>query len=327
MRLHENKKLFNDAIRAAGERMGMPDIYIEKDYWVTLALHAIFTSDIGKESVFKGGTSLSKCYGLIYRFSEDIDMVVFRKDGETRNELKNKIKAITKAVHDKLPEIEVEGITHKKGMIRKTAHSYPNEFDGEYGQVRKEIIVEATWLGYFEPYIEKEVHSYVYEMMMASSQESIVSEYGLEPFKVWVLDVKRTICEKIMSLVRFSYEDDAIGALSNKVRHSYDLHLLLKEEELSKYLESSDFEEMLFKVAEDDKESFKNNNKWLVHHPSEALIFKNAENTWEQIKSVYERSFAQLVYRDLPAAEEIEQTIKRISARLKEISQWDLKIE
>ncbi len=318
--------LFDQAIRATGERMNIPDIYIEKDYWVTFALYAIFTNDVGKESVFKGGTSLSKCYGLIHRFSEDIDMVVFRKAEETGNELKNKIKAITKAVHAKLPEVEVEGITHKRGMIRKTAHSYPNEFEGEYDQVRREIIVEASWLGYFEPYVEKEVHSYVYQMMMDTGQKEMVVEYKLEPFKVWALEVKRTICEKIMSLVRVSYEENPIETLSNKVRHTYDLHLLLKDVELSDYFDSNDFIDMIIRVAQDDVGSFRNNNKWLENHPSDALIFKDVDGTWEQIKTVYEGSFSQLVFRDLPPSADVRQTLVRISARLKEIEEWDIAV-
>jgi len=237
------------------------------------------------------------------------------------------IKAITEKVGEVLPEIQVEGITQKLGMNRKTVHSYPQVFDGYFGQVRKEIIVEATWLGYFEPYVEKEVHSYVYEMMMTTGQEKMVVEYGLEPFKVWALDVKRTICEKIMSLVRFSYEENPIEALSNKVRHTYDLHLLLKDGELSDYFDSDDFKEMLIRVAQDDVGSFKNNNKWLMNQPSDALIFKDVEGIWEQIKTVYEGSFSQLVFRDLPSSADVRKTLVRISTRLKEIEEWDVEVE
>ncbi len=69
MRLHENKKLFQDAVIAASQQKGIPEIYIEKDYWVTFALYNIFKNEIGKETVFKGGTALSKCFGLVQRFS------------------------------------------------------------------------------------------------------------------------------------------------------------------------------------------------------------------------------------------------------------------
>lgn len=60
---------------AAGEIIGVPASVIEKDYWVTQALRALQLAHPG-EFIFKGGTSLSKAYGLIERFSEDIDLLV-----------------------------------------------------------------------------------------------------------------------------------------------------------------------------------------------------------------------------------------------------------
>lgn len=124
MKLHKNKELFQDAIIATSQQKRIPEIYVEKDYWVTLALFTIFNDEIGKETVFKGGTALSKCHQLVERFSEDIDLVVLRKEGETNNQLKSKIKKISKCVTQVIPEIEINGITNKLGMIRKTAHSY-----------------------------------------------------------------------------------------------------------------------------------------------------------------------------------------------------------
>ena len=55
MNLHQNKAFFKDAVIAASQRFGIPEIYIEKDYWVTLALKEIFHSDIANQIVFKGG--------------------------------------------------------------------------------------------------------------------------------------------------------------------------------------------------------------------------------------------------------------------------------
>jgi len=69
MNLHTNKQLFQDAVIATAQRFSIPEIYIEKDYWVTVALHSIFHSPIANEAVFKGGTALSKCHKLIERFS------------------------------------------------------------------------------------------------------------------------------------------------------------------------------------------------------------------------------------------------------------------
>jgi predicted nucleotidyltransferase component of viral defense system len=144
MKLHLNKQLFKDAIMVTAEQLNIPPIYIEKDYWITYVLFTIFNNEIGKETIFKGDTALSKCYSLINRFSEDIDLLVIRREGETDAKLKNKIRTIGKVVEAYLPEIKIPGLTQKMGMNRKTAHSYNKEFQGDFGQIRDAIIVEAT---------------------------------------------------------------------------------------------------------------------------------------------------------------------------------------
>ena len=161
MRLHENEKLFIQSVKYTAQLRGIKDIYIEKDYWVTYALHVIFNSEAATYAVFKGGTALSKCYGIIERFSEDIDMVVLNEDGDSGNQLKKKLKKLSKVIEAVLPEIEVAEITNKRGMIRKTAHSYKKQFDGNFGQVRDFLVLESSWLGYHEPYAQVNISSYI----------------------------------------------------------------------------------------------------------------------------------------------------------------------
>ncbi|MBL0280577.1 MAG: nucleotidyl transferase AbiEii/AbiGii toxin family protein [Bacteroidetes bacterium] len=325
MKLHENKILFRQAVQFTADQMKIPAIYVEKDYWVTYALYTIFNNDIGKDTVFKGGTALSKCYNMIERFSEDIDLVVLRRQGETDSKLKSKLKAISTVVETVLPEVDIEGITHKMGMNRKTAHSYNKEFKGDYGQVRDVIILESTWLGYYEPYTTKSIVSFVGQMMLNTNQSDIAKENGLLPFDLLALEPIRTICEKIMSLVRFSYGENPIDDLKKKIRHTYDLHQLLKQAEFLKFLQSTDFDEMLLKVANDDVASFRNNN-WLNYHPKEALILKILENVWSELKTMYNGDFKNLVYGELPKEEAVLETLKMIQERLKTIS-WTIKIE
>ena len=272
MKLHQNKELFSDAVLAASQRFNIPEIYIEKDYWVTLALYEIFHSEIASQAVFKGGTALSKCLKLIDRFSEDIDIVVLKNEEETDTQLKKKLKTITEKVSQVMPEIQLEGITNKMGQIRKTAHQYAKHgFNGNYGHVREQIILEATWLGNFEPYTVGEVSSYLTDLMKATNQQALIEQYTMQPFKVQVLSKERTLCEKIMSLVRFSNTPEPYTDLSNKIRHVYDIHMMLKNQEVAAFFESKAFNEMLLKVGQDDVISFKNNNAWVESHPSNAL--------------------------------------------------------
>ncbi|SDF26762.1 nucleotidyl transferase AbiEii/AbiGii toxin family protein [Cellulophaga baltica] len=325
MKLHENKVLFKQSIAFTAQQMKILPIYVEKDYWVTYALSLIFKDAIGTEAIFKGGTALSKCFGLIERFSEDIDLVVLKGDEESGNQLKNKLKKITNVVGAKLTEVNEEGITNKVGMIRKIAYQYPKTFSGKYGQVRENIIVEATWLGHYEPFQNSTISSYVYDMMEEAGQHQLAEEYGLLPFEVQVLHVNRTICEKIMSLVRFSYGVNPLLDLKNKIRHTYDLHQLLKVSEIYTFFESPDFEAMLLQVGEDDIESFKNNNEWLAFHPKEATLFREPEATWKELENGYTNEFGNLVYGELPSSKEVLETIQKISKRLQAVK-WNIEI-
>lgn len=326
MKLHEDKTLFRQAVQFTADQMKIPTIYVEKDYWVTYALFTIFNNEIGKDTVFKGGTALSKCYNMIERFSEDIDLVVLRREGESNNRLTTKIRTISDVVNAVLPEVNIDGLTQKMGMNRKTAHSYNKEFRGDYGQVRDVIVVEATWLGYSEPYTTKSIVSFVGQMMTDNNQSDIAEENGLLPFDLLALEPIRTICEKIMSLVRFSYGENPMEDLKKKIRHTYDLHQLLKQDEFTAFFHSPAFDGMLLKVANDDVASFKNNNEWLLHHPNEALIFKDLENVWSELKTIYNGDFKNLVYGELPEEEAVLETLKMIQERLKKVS-WTIKIE
>lgn len=324
MNLHTNNQLFQDAVIAAAQRYDIAEIYIEKDYWVTVALHKIFHSAVAGDAVFKGGTALSKCHKLIDRFSEDVDMVVLNNKGESGNQLKNKLKAITDAVSEVMPEVEIEGVTNKKGMIRKTAHQYNKQnFSGSYGQVREQIIVEATWLGSSEPFIMAEVSCYVTEMMKATNQNQLIEQYNLQPFTVKVLSKERTLCEKIMSLVRFSQTQEPYADLSNKIRHIYDVHLMLKNEEVAAFFSSTDFDELLIRVGKDDLVSFKNNNEWLQNHPATAIVFSKPDDTWDRIKTTYRTTFKELVMGELPKEEDLTITLKKIYNRL-QLVKWNL---
>lgn len=86
MNLHQNKTVFLEVIQATSDYMGIPEEFIEKDYFVSLLLKEIVT--LNPNIVFKGGTSLSKCYKLISRFSEDIDINFHNSIKSTNKEKK-----------------------------------------------------------------------------------------------------------------------------------------------------------------------------------------------------------------------------------------------
>ena len=87
MNLHENKKLFTDAVLAASEYLDIQPVYIEKDYWITRSLKLMVQNFNVEKAIFKGGTSLSKAHKIGNRFSEDIDIAISDADTLTGNQL------------------------------------------------------------------------------------------------------------------------------------------------------------------------------------------------------------------------------------------------
>ncbi len=300
MTLHDNPELYKDAIVATSELKGIPEIYIEKDYWVTTALKAIFSSDIAKKAVFKGGTALSKCYGIIERFSEDIDLTILQNCAENPSQLKQRLRAISKIVEPIIPETDIEGITKKTGQVRKTVHSYPKAFESDFGQVREQIIVETSVFGSFEPYETAIIDCFIAEMMRNTNQFALIEKYNLAPFEIQVLSTHRTLCEKLMSLIRFSYSTNAIIDLNNKIRHIYDIHKILLVDDIMTFFNSIDFEVMLVRVGHDDLK-IHGENTWIFNHPSRAIIFSDIDNTWDKLRNTYTTSFKKLLYGELPS--------------------------
>lgn len=145
----------------------------------------------------------------------------------------------------------------------------------------------------------------------------------MAPFTIQVLSKLRTICEKIMSLVRFSRSEEPIAELRNKIRHVYDIHQMLKDEEIRQFFESIDFDEMLIKVGNDDMIGYKNNNDWIPEHPSTALIFDKPQETWEQLSAAYNDNFKDLVTGVFPPEDKLIETLSTVTDRLRKIN-WKI---
>ena len=79
MNLHHDKDAFEELLIGAANELMIPTNIIEKDYYVTIVLKSL--SEKLKDMVFKGGTSLTKCYQLLDRFSEDIDISYTAESG------------------------------------------------------------------------------------------------------------------------------------------------------------------------------------------------------------------------------------------------------
>lgn len=220
MQLHKDKERFHDAIMAASAKFGFEPALIEKDYFATLFLKRATERINGL--VFKGGTSLSKCYKLIDRFSEDVDLTL---DAEhfTQGRKRNSIKELI-AVCDDLELIllnreKIELHTH--GNFNRFEIQYPIKFQSD--DVKSELIVEMTYIQKSYPSEESEASSYIGDFLKEAGSSTILAEYGLEPFCVQVQALQRTLIDKVFALCDYYLSGDT----ERNSRHIYDIAKLL----------------------------------------------------------------------------------------------------
>ncbi len=131
MNLHSDKEAFKEIIALAAEHFGYEQSHVEKDYWVSKILRDISLSEYADKTYFKGGTSLSKAYGLIERFSEDLDLFVFTGNMEASKQAEKTLnKKLSKYIIEQNNDIYKEELSETGGNYRKLYFSYDNVFQG-----------------------------------------------------------------------------------------------------------------------------------------------------------------------------------------------------
>jgi predicted nucleotidyltransferase component of viral defense system len=142
MNLHTKTQDFAEFIKLTAKHFEIAIEFVEKDYWITLILSKLSHSPDMENVVFKGGTSLSKGYRLINRFSEDIDLAMINENLRG-NALKTKIRSVEKEVTTEFTEIIEPNITSKGSMYRKSLFTYPTVVKN-FTKVPKRVIVEMN---------------------------------------------------------------------------------------------------------------------------------------------------------------------------------------
>ncbi|MDE7455227.1 MAG: nucleotidyl transferase AbiEii/AbiGii toxin family protein [Prevotella sp.] len=316
MKLHENEQLFADAINAASRPvteggLGIKSIFIEKDYWICRSLKMMAEGDKDGKAVFKGGTSLSKAYGIGARFSEDIDVAIAKAWTLSGNQLKNLIRRTAKNMTVNLGEIVIPGVTSKGSHYHKAFYAYPRAVATEQVGVIKagQILVEIN--SFANPYPSQKctLSSFLTDFIIKSGNESLIEQYEMQPFEVTVLDKRRTLTEKLVSLLRCSLADNPIPELSAKIRHFYDLHFLLHDTETHTYLQSEDFKADLKALFDHDQQEFEKPDGWQGKTMSDSPLLTDFHTVWKDLQSLYLRELPDLAYQEIPSAEEIEDSI------------------
>lgn len=317
MNLHEDEEAFAELVEVTAETIGLPQIYVEKDYWVTKALKHLSESPHSKEVVFKGGTSLSKAYRLIDRFSEDIDLAIFAQD-KSNSARKKLLKRIENAVTVGLTCLEDDARESKGSKYRKTVYRYPRSIDGSnFGQASPELLIEVNSFTNPEPFESIKLQTLIAEVLAKIDKTDLITQYSLEDFSINVLSVRRTLVEKILGVIKDSYNEEPAEKLSGRIRHLYDICLILKHDEYRDFIIGKDFKPLCNICIEDEESGFFGYSDCFDKPLVDAPLFSNFKDWYLSINSTYTGIFADLVYGDLPTMDEIEDALSFIKKNLK----------
>lgn len=324
MRLHENKQLFAQAITAAGRPienggLGIKPLFIEKDYWISRSLKLMAQGDSDNRAIFKGGTSLSKAYGIGARFSEDIDVAISEAWTLNGNQLKNLIRFTAHNMTDGLTETVIPGLTSKGSHYHKAFYTYPRVVENlPSGAIKAgQILVEINSFANPYPFEMRELRSFLTDYLLMTHNETIIEEYDMQPFTVAVLDKRRTLTEKLVSLIRYSLATDYIPQLRNKIRHFYDLHFLLQDAEVAEYPKSPTFKDDFNTLLLHDQSQFSKPEGWQVKATNDSPLIADFDNVWQSLENTYLSELPELAYKEIPFSQQIKDSLQQILSILK----------
>ncbi len=314
MNLHEDKTVFIELIRATSGHYKIKSEFIEKDYWLTFVLRQLANSNYLQNAVFKGGTSLSKAYKLIDRFSEDIDIAIISESSDSGNNVKNLLRSVEKEITQGFIDFHLEGVTSKGSRYRKSVIQFQSSLDST---ILDKLIIEVNAFANPFPFKQMELSSLVFSFLTFSKNLDYVRLYNLHPFKLNVLSLDQTLIEKMVSLIRFSFDKNPVESLSKKIRHFYDIYFLCSHMDCIKLFESNTIKIRFNKLWEHDLALFDEPDGWKEKLVIDSPLLTDFDGVWNQLKSRYKLELTALAYNSIPPAELIATNFKTLLSRIR----------
>lgn len=232
---HERKELFSETASI----LGVTPAIVEKDFWVSWTLYHLFNDEsLADQLMFKGGTSLSKVFGLIERFSEDIDLILNwdKLTSEDMKEPRSKTKDVklSRDINELAASYIADTLYPKINELVKPVCEcskdddpfvlnirYSSAFPDEY--LRPEIRLEIGPMAAWTPFEERAIHPLVHE--------AFPDLIGEPEFALNVIKAKRTFWEKATILHHEANRPkEAAPQPLRYSRHYYDLAMMVKSD-------------------------------------------------------------------------------------------------
>lgn len=324
----------------AGTRRGISSIVIEKDFWVCWTLKRIFAQKDAAHYIFKGGTSLSKAFAIIRRFSEDIDISIDRKllgysgdrdpaTAPSGKKAKDLLETLAGDVQTYLREMLMPGLTAavtdalggedgwQLTLCENAAieFQYRRSFAGDGYEkieyVRPSVRLEFGGRGELWPSESRSVTSYI--------AEDLPEVFSSPTIPVNVLAVERTFWEKVTLLHAEAHRPAESSVPERLSRHLYDVAVLADSEYGRKAIDSFD---LLRAVAEHKSVFFR--SAWASYEtarPGTLRLLPN-EDRITALKADYEKMSDMFFDKPLPFEQIIDRLMK-LEKTINELRQVD----
>ncbi len=327
------KAIIFDAI---SNQTGMPAFAVEKDWWVTQTLGIIFEMEVGAHLVFKGGTSLSKAWKLIDRFSEDIDLAIDRNflgfTGDLSKKQRTKLrkasgKYATGKFLNELKECFVAKGYNKVDLIPVPAEDSdqdPRIIEVHYPHITRHpdyvhprVQIEIGCRSLIEPYSVKEFGSLVDEIY---SDQEFASPFVSIP----TVHAERTFLEKLFLLhEEFSRPTEKIR-VDRLSRHMYDVYHLSHNKDILTAIEDKSLYETI--VSHRHKYAKIGGVNYNLHNPKTLNPIPHPEfvEAWEED---YNKMRSQMIYEAKPPSfQDLIANIEHLKGKLATVS-WEFDLE
>lgn len=318
----------NELMLRASSHLNIAPVLVEKDFWVSWLLNKIFQQEVSKDITFKGGTSLSKCFGIISRFSEDLDLTLNRKIfHEELEEQELSGKALERLI-DSNDRLASDYVAHTfKPILEKAIQSdlgekgwqitpdetepknlrffYPSiikTFDNPY--VKQSVLLEIGVRGGITPFETTTVKSFIDDLM----KDILIGESAA----IRTLSPVRTFWEKI-TLLHAENNRPKEKAFGDRLsRHYYDIHQLVQKGVAENALNDLS---LLNDVIEHKKKYFRAGwAKYEEAMPGTLAIYPH-EDLRELLDEDY-RKMEQMIFGSIPSFAEILETIREFEEKV-----------
>jgi hypothetical protein len=312
---------------AVAEEQRLSPEAVEKDWWLVLALDLVFSMSCGRAIVFKGGTSLSKGWGLIQRFSEDIDLVLDREflgfSGELGKNQRDKLRkaSVQYALEEFAPELEQAFIQKGFPEVKvvplepKSSDNDPVKIDIYFTKLtvadsylKPGLQIELGARSLREPFSEVPIQS-----LVSGSPNFKNADFADNPIVVPLVNPERTFLEKIFLLHEEHQRPKENQRVDRLSRHLYDIFQLESTAYKDKALSDSTLYNLI--VAHRERYSRVSGVDYKLHRP-EMIRFIPPDNVLPAWEKDYQLMQESMIYGESPSFTQLIASLAEFQSQL-----------